>query len=302
VDVSDLMNDFQIAAGSTIGTEHIRLKKNNQDAFFYLNSPDAIIGVVCDGCGSQSHSEVGAKLGASLLASTLQHYLQLSETINFEKCLRLSQADVLAHLRTIVSKMATPHTGYTALVCNYFLFTVIGFVITKDTTWIFSLGDGITYINGEVHIQEFEGNAPPYLGYNLLDLQQLTQFQTEPHQLDINVDIELPTDEIQSLVVGTDGVVQLSQIGDKFFPGLRKLVGPISQFWEKNKFFTNKDMIRRTLFMANRETVQPNWETRSLKRAPGLLEDDTTLIAVRRAEKKPASTIDSKLEDDNLSP
>jgi Protein phosphatase 2C len=285
---------FEIAAGSTVGTEHLRLKKNNQDAFFYLTSPDTIIGVVCDGCGSQSHSEVGAKLGASLLASSLQHYLQLSGTdVNFEKCLQLAQADVLAHLRTLVSKMATPHTGYAPLVCNYFLFTVIGFVVTKDTTWIFSLGDGVTYLNGEARIQEFEGNAPPYLGYNLLSSHHLTQFQTGDHQLDISVDVELATNELQSLMIGTDGAVQLAQISDEFFPGKRKQVGPISQFWEKNKFFTNKDMIRRTLFMINRETVRPNWETHSLKKIPGLLEDDTTLIVVRRGveeiENGPAS-------------
>jgi hypothetical protein len=293
------MFDFQIAAGSTVGTEHLRIKKNNQDAFFYLTSPDTIIGVVCDGCGSQSHSEVGAKLGASLLASSLQHYLQLSgKDVNFERCLQLAQADVLAHLRTMVSKMATSHTGYTPLVCNYFLFTVIGFVITEDTTWIFSLGDGVTYLNGEARIQEFEGNAPPYLGYNLLPSHHLTQFETgEPHQLDIRVNVELPTDELRSLMVGTDGAVQLAQIRDEFFPGKRKIIGPISQFWEKDKFFKNKDMIRRTLFMTNMEMVQPNWETRSLKKIPGLLEDDTTLIVVRRAEKEAAVPLDNRSEN-----
>ena len=43
---------FQLAAGSIRGREHLRLERNNQDAYATLRNEQYAIAVVCDGCGS----------------------------------------------------------------------------------------------------------------------------------------------------------------------------------------------------------------------------------------------------------
>jgi len=274
---SRVISDFQVAYGTMVGTEHLRLKKNNQDAFCVseglIGGKFARVGVVCDGCGSQQSSEVGSKLAAPLLA----HYIMDCTTYargDVERGLRLAEENLLGDLRKLSHNMYSANTGWNGTVSQTFLFTIIGFIITPEKTWIFSLGDGVYCINNDLHVKEYEGNAPPYLGYRLID--------SKYDHLRLTIDECIPTDEVQSLLIGSDGAAQLAELENKNIPGKDQLVGPLNQFWEEDKYFKNPDMIRRKLFLINRETVRPNWETKTLARHPGLLEDDTTLIVVRR--------------------
>lgn len=275
----DPLTDFQTAAGTIVGTEHLRLKKNNQDSFAlrktFIRWNPAVIGIVCDGCGSQPDSEVGAKLAAPLLAQAIDSYGNICGLEDFEHILNLVEADVLADLRKLSGCISSPETGWTKSVSRYFLFTIIGFVITPEKTWIFSLGDSVYDLNNKFHIKTYEGNAPPYLGYRLV--------RSKFENLTLTIDECLPTAEVQSLLIGSDGVAQLAEIAEQSIPGKEQLVGPLNQFWEEDRYFKNPDMIRRKLFLINRETVRPDWGTKTLTRHVGLLEDDTTLIVVRRA-------------------
>jgi len=54
-------NQFEYASGSIIGRNHVLAGKNNQDAYHISVNERFIAVVVCDGCGSGKHSEVGAK-------------------------------------------------------------------------------------------------------------------------------------------------------------------------------------------------------------------------------------------------
>jgi len=275
----DPFKDFQAASGSIVGTEHLRLKKNNQDSFALSNKAfirwdPAVIGVVCDGCGSQPSSEVGAKLAAPYLIRAIESFGNICGMQDFERVLHLAEEDLLAELRKLAHSTCPIESSWTKNVSEYFLFTVVGFVIMPTKTWIFSLGDSVYSLNNEFYVKEYEGNAPPYLGYRLI--------QSKFESCKLSIDVCLPTDELQSLLIGSDGVAQLAEIVEQPIPGKEQLIGPLNQFWEEDKYFKNSDMVRRKLFLINRETIRPDWESRTLKRHPGLLEDDTTLIVVRR--------------------
>jgi len=58
---------FDIASGSIIGNMHRKMNYNNQDALLLAEGEEYCVGIVCDGCGSRPHSEVGAKLTAQFL-------------------------------------------------------------------------------------------------------------------------------------------------------------------------------------------------------------------------------------------
>ena len=62
---------FEVAWGSVIGCDHQRVGKNNQDAAWVSQSDRLLVAVVCDGCGSVAHSEVGASLGARWVAQAI---------------------------------------------------------------------------------------------------------------------------------------------------------------------------------------------------------------------------------------
>ena len=57
-------------------------------------------------------------------------------------------------------------------------------------------------------------------------------------------------------------------------------------------YFKNPDAVRRKLTMLNREEVKPDWQRQELIKRSGVLSDDTTLIAIRRAKlRSPTSSM-----------
>jgi hypothetical protein len=56
----------------------------------------------------------------------------------------------------------------------------------------------------------------------------------------------------------------------------------LSQFWEEDRYFRNPDALRRRLALINSEYTHLDREAGVLIREPGLLPDDTTLVAIRR--------------------
>lgn len=269
------MLPFAIAAGSVTGRNHSLAGRNNQDAFLVRRSEDGdlLVGVVCDGCTSGKESGVGAVLGSRIIVESLLRIKNLP----IESMLETARQDVEAQFRILAR--ATGGT-LSAAVNELFLFTVVGCIVTPDWTWVFSIGDGVYAVNGDLkQIGPFAGNAPPYLAYALVPSALK---QDAPWQLRFTVDANLPTNELQSLLIGTDGTLDLVAAQDRAVPGTDEPVGPLSQFWTDERFFRNPDMVRRQLTRINRDVVKPDWRPHSLQRFRGLLPDDTTLVVLRR--------------------
>lgn len=275
---------FQGAAGSVIGREHQRVGKNNQDAYFWGCQAQTWVAVVCDGCSSSPHSEVGAKLFAPIVGQELITQAQQRAVDATEFWPRV-QTRLLTRLRSLIDA----HLGEDAserqrcdFSRNYFLFTIVGAILTPEVTALFALGDGVLMLNGEsISLPKHRDNAPPYLAYG-----GMASFQAEAQAgaYDLQVHRILPTMAVQSLLVGSDGVQDLIAAADRLLPGKADRVGEVSQFWMDDRFFKNPDYLRRRLFVINQESVRADWATQQVVRSPGLLPDDTTLITVRRCE------------------
>jgi hypothetical protein len=291
---------FEIAGGTVTGRDHVGrgnllYGKNNQDAFSYRVMDDALVVVVCDGCSEGAHSEVGAHLGSQLVSASLIEQLahcrrklpgELSTDVMPEILERVRQR-TLSQLRLLAQAMTAVDASFSSVVGEYFLFTVIGTMITPNETTIFSIGDGVFALNGAVtRLGPFPGNAPPYLAYPLVRSsidEKLLRFQINACR---------PTEEIQSLLIGCDGVEDLVAAIHRDIPGGRHgAVGPISRFWEEDRYF-KRDQIRRRLGLINSEVVRLDPETKQLQRDSGLLPDDTTFVVIRRRSGQQESGVD----------
>ncbi|MDG2990700.1 protein phosphatase 2C domain-containing protein [Candidatus Synechococcus calcipolaris G9] len=257
---------FELAAGTVIGRSHRHLGRNNQDAYAIDLSPNRAIAIVCDGCGSSPHSEVGAKLGTRLVLSALKRALdggQLEFSPDFWQDLR---QELLTQLQQMISAMGNSLT----VMRDYFLFTIVGAVLTPDQTAIFSLGDGVVILNEEVILKgSVVDNCPPFLAYGLvptLERDANVQFQV----------IVRPTATVNTLVLGSDGVKDLAPAGS-ILPAMAALA-------EDPRIFQNPDRLRRYLAQCNREIIHPDWDNQVLDRQGGRLEDDTTLVLIRRKQ------------------
>lgn len=286
---------FEVALGTIAGQTHQRTGRNNQDALCCRWADDTLIAIVCDGCGSRGHSEVGASLGATLVAEVIgRRIADYEQAVAGQNGLKATEfweqtrQELLQRLGEVVMALNgdRPHPSgvahRTSTILDYWLFTIVGVVITPTLTTLVSLGDGTLWLNGEsIGIPAFAHNAPPYLAYGLLSPEQV---HLPPEALVFQIHRQVPTATVESLLVGTDGVQDLIAAADKPLPGKSELVGAIAQFWQEDAYFNNPDQVRRRLSLINRDVTKADWQNRTLERHSGLLPDDTTLIAIRRKQ------------------
>ncbi len=251
---------FEIAGGSIPGQAHVAAGRNNQDAYAWEASPHAIVAVVCDGCGSAPHSEVGAAIGARLVVrSALRH---LPRSLDPADLLERVRLDVLRRLRLLALVMSRDATTFARTVLEHFLFTIVGAVVTNRLATTFSLGDGLVVRDGERwQLGPFPGNEPPYLAYALLA-------RSGEHRFEVHRPV--PVAEVRSLLLATDGAIELEHLADRAVLGRNERVGPLEQFSSDDRFFRNPDMVRRRLVVVSRGAHG------------GRLPDDTTLVVLRR--------------------
>src|ERR1041385_2554083 len=73
------MNTISAAGAAVTGARHLRMARNGQDAVAMWAADGIGAVVVCDGCGSGSSSEVGARLGAQLVIAAVAGRLRRGE-------------------------------------------------------------------------------------------------------------------------------------------------------------------------------------------------------------------------------
>lgn len=283
---------FEIAGGSVSGRDHVLAGRNNQDAFSWAELKGITVAIVCDGCSSQPHSEVGAQLGSRLLAEAVLFHLSGQGVAGYRRSESIWKAireDFDFDLGCITPDPAIgeiwpdvpdarreQERERRRFVLDYLLFTCVGVAITPVVTFCFSVGDGFLNVNGTTtQLGPFPDNEPPYLAYRLLsrnpDVQRRTRFRLE----------RFLTSDLTSVLLGTDGVSDFLQHQNDREPGQHEAVGPLSQFWTDDRYFANPDLIRRKLVRVNRDARTLDQEG-GLVHAPGLLPDDTTIVVLRR--------------------
>lgn len=263
------MNGWQIAGGSVTGTMHLKPVKfdNNQDAFYWVVSDEALVAVVSDGCGSGEHSEVGAKVGCRLVARQLAFWLDrfgmgspsfIHQAFREPFMWEVSRANVVDMICDVARGMGS---SFHQTIRDFFLFTVNGVLMTRNSCVLFSIGDGFSMLNGsEFNLGEFPGDAPPYMMYSPI---QDTLKDPTPELYKFQIHAVWLASCVRHVVIGSDGV------GKYLMPALNN---DISEFWTDDKYFQNPDQIRRSLAVINKT----NFKVR------GPLRDDTTLIVIRR--------------------
>jgi hypothetical protein len=277
------MSTFELAGGRVLGREHAAKGVNCQDALAFLQVPalDTAIAVVCDGCTNSLKSEVGAGLISRFVTESIQ-FMLLSEPASTEGT---GAADFweFVRMRTL-DKMRNAAKGMggslSETIGEHFLCTIVAAIIGPDYSEFVAIGDGEVIVNGErISIGPFPGNEPPYLAYALTGSTLTNQ---DPGLLRFRIVRRLPSQALRHFAIGTDGLSDLIAAEYKTFPGTVTVIGPISQLWEDDKFFRNKDNVRRFLAMANVETNKVDWHALEVNRVTGLLKDDTAIVVGRR--------------------
>lgn len=277
--MKSLEEQFEITGGSVAGRDHRHSLRNSQDAYHCDERRGVIAAVVCDGCGSGEHSEVGAQLGARLaVEEILRNYHRdpfdfgfASGTKGIDGALGRIQRSILAKIQLLADAMGG---SFTENIGEYFLFTLVGAIVTETGTFIVSCGDGIFGLNGDVTRLTSKDNKPDYIAYGLVE--------SGIPAPKLTVQAIQPTVEVASLIVGTDGCEALLDAIDQKIPGKEDKIGPINQFWTNDRYFKNPFAVGHRLNLINRDVSRYDAEKKVMIEEHGPLRDDTTFITIRR--------------------
>ncbi len=271
---------FEVAGGSVRGTRHRHADGNAQDAFHWEARGGLVVALVTDGCSSGRHSEVGAKLGARLLAEAFLGEWAEGERTGEEP----AGSDGAGFLRRVQARLFGLFLGVMGAMrgrshetlADWFLFAATAAFVTPERVLVACFGDGVAALNGRVRVVGSEDNRPRYPLYGVLGDPEPTI--ACPGELLWDV----PAAEVETLLLGTDGVADLIAAGRRTLPGTGETVGGLDRFWSDDRYFRNPDAVRRRLARINRDHQRIDWDARRVHREPGLLPDDTTLLVLRR--------------------
>lgn len=269
-----MQKSWEITGGSVPGRGHVGrgphlAGRNNQDVYGWRRAPGATVAVVCDGCSAGRWSELGARIGLSLLLEAFGRRLE-TPPAELDQLLDEVSRELLDGLGAVVEQMGGVRPE---IIHDGFLFTVVGVLITADDAAVFAQGDGLFALDGEIgRLGPFDDNAPPYLGRALLP-------DEAPRRLELVA--RRPASSLSSAMIATDGAVDLMEAAGEPLPGRAELVGPLSQIWTEGRYFRNADALRRRLALINSEVPRPA-PGGGLRWHRGHLPDDTTVVTLRR--------------------
>ncbi len=219
------------AIESVVGSDHVLPgqggKKNNQDAYTAVEHDHGIVAVLCDGCGSRPHTDVGATIGARIIAGEVLRQVNHTAgvSLNWPGITRATLNELRKIAQTLTGKTESSVPEFEQVVADYLLFTALVVVTYDDQVVIAACGDGVFAIDGKTTYMDpplATLNAPPYLGYALLQKTGYHTDELKKHLALVPV-AEVSLGSVQKgIVVGTDGVESL--IGDEsiYHPGLMK--------------------------------------------------------------------------------
>lgn len=289
-----MFEDIGIAVGSVEGTEHKRIGKNNQDAFFLKKYQQFIIGLVFDGCGSGKHSEVGAKIASRIVPEIIIKWIDIVNSVDIYEVLLHLKWDIILNFRLLAEGMCSgenypnhDENELKKILNDYFLFTINGVLIDRGGVWAFNVGDGIRYIDGEVQDLDELTGYPTYINYTIIDKEQAkwnTDFKIKKYGLEV-LD--------SGIIIGSDGVKDIIKKADELVLGSEEKVGGLEQFLE-NRMYKNPDNINRRFNILNKYHTWADWNERRIYSSLGLLPDDTTIISIKRGVGKNENNRQSK--------
>jgi len=254
--MNTIVDTARVVSAVVTGARHARGARNGQDAAVTLVFGDIAVAVVCDGCSSGASSEVGARLGAMLVARALIARLARGERAADPETWTAVRAEVVAMLRLIADNEGHASDGF---VRDHLLFTIVAAALTRDEAAVWAIGDGAYVVDGETRtLGPFANNEPPYLAYDLFDEARPAHFEILPPAT-------------RTIVIATDGALDLAETLD----------GDLGWF-AAARFLAHPDALRRQLAILARAEERIDWDERRIVRTPAPLQDDCAIAIVQR--------------------
>lgn len=281
------MNPLKFVSGIAIGQDHVKSKKNCQDALLVVEQKDLVVAVVGDGIGDpvdSPYSEVGSRIAVSAIANQIASRLNTMSRWRWNYHLHGKDFwdGIQNHALNLIEDIAVGMGGSRSRnIIRHFLFTIVGMVVTPDLTLFFGAGDGNYFLNGKMYemYAKDEDNNPPCIAYNLVGT---TSKRITQEDMLLRVRHTVPTKSVLSAMVTTDGIEWFLKDPKKLVPGTKIPVGGPEDFWTNREYYDNPDSLGWRLNLLATEKRKIDWKASELEVQPAILNDDLALVVASR--------------------
>lgn len=268
---------FSVFALTQQGLEHQKINVGNQDAGTLYLGKNILIGSVADGCTSgnnlnrKSYNQTGAVIGGYLIVRLLRK-LVLKKHIPLSDILPPLEQELIINLRKFVNALNPWDFERHEVIKNFFLSTLIFFVITEDEYLIANCGDGDILINGNHN--SLNSDSGSYFANNLIEMQKLENgnYSIKPSLNFRNVS-QGKTVNLHNLFIATDGFLDEDILRHRAFQEffLKTASNGRGNGFHDRRLEFRRDFLSSTLEMKNGRI----WP-----------QDDATFISIQRIEKQ----------------
>ena len=229
---------WTVSGAVKAGHYHLYKGANCQDAMgFYaetIGEHEFLCGVVSDGCGEGEHSEVGSQMLVSFVLSEIR---RIRSNVLFTPANRQALTDVVQQLFHSIVRFIDLHLHLScpietnaeiaAYVKEYWLATLVGFIMDEKEGIVFYCGDGEFCINGVPNFID-QQNTPHYIAYACLRDPQSVGVTPDfiPREFTI-VPFDVPTTNI--IRISSDGFSTKNE--SRFAVALEREPGLPASLW-----------------------------------------------------------------------
>lgn len=290
-----MLGAFNVASARFLGLDHEMQRRNYQDYSLIRDDGNCTVYAVSDGAGGGVHNEVGSALGLEILATLV---MKMAE----DGVASLDWAALLEayvnELEALICKMTgMPTRGMTppaeqiflGVASQFLTHTVVLCVMDEMTTQIVRFGDGYAGFNGYIISSELPGDEHPafpvYALYRRLNLHRFkdVDWDRQYHgRIRFEILLNTRTADVQSFMVGTDGLRYIARNEHKLLPGRKTHVGPLVQFMIDEKYCDPQNLENRLSLIGMPHPLFEPGDSR--KPDPGYLLDDVAVIVGHRKE------------------
>ena len=155
----DMLSTWKVVGASARGEAHIKSDLPCQDHHHFEVWNDTLVAIVCDGAGSASHSDQGARLGSEYLTQSLIEAVRSlrMDVFKDEAALRVLLETKIQELREHLPK-GDAESG--PLELSAFHATLVGLLFRPGGGFFFHIGDGAALALNAEHTDTVAFSAP----------------------------------------------------------------------------------------------------------------------------------------------
>ena len=237
--------NWNLNSALIIGRDHELAKKNRQDALSFFKEKDKIIGVVCDGCGESQFSEIGSSLLSIFTLNLLKQieYEITESSLSFQEHIKILikrqlETEITRFIqKTMQSLLIETTIEEIDFIKDYFLSTILFFIINEHLSVVGHCGDGVIIVNKDIYTINQTG-SPHYISYKCIPKEVLDKRSSELDFFNIEM---YPTDSVSQIVIGSDGLEPIinANLMDHLLGTQKRQLQRRFNLWQEQKMFSD---------------------------------------------------------------